>query len=255
MACQRQTIRGLRIAEKPLQIITGILGSRCAECRTWLERAQDRRTLLFGCNVRHSEVPAVGCLIMARPTLSETVYIQQLGRGMRTAEGKRDCMVLDHTPNARRFGSAVDYVPPPLDPAEMKIGHAPANDREPKLRVCPECEAGVPTGAETCPECGVDMPVRSPRVIEVAGELSEMGKPRVPRVETVADQMIFYRMTLWLCIKWGWNPGAAYVRTKNRFSHLKPPPWGWRDLPPLEPMQEVIDWHRSQNIRYAKRHA
>lgn len=38
---------------------------------------------------------AVGCVIMARPTKSKSLYIQCVGRGLRPADGKKDCIILD----------------------------------------------------------------------------------------------------------------------------------------------------------------
>ncbi len=39
--------------------------------------------------------PGVSCVAMARPTRSEGLYAQCVGRGTRLAEGKKDCLVLD----------------------------------------------------------------------------------------------------------------------------------------------------------------
>ncbi|HVK83711.1 MAG TPA: DEAD/DEAH box helicase [Kofleriaceae bacterium] len=39
--------------------------------------------------------PGVSCIAMARPTRSEGLYAQCVGRGTRLAEGKRDCLILD----------------------------------------------------------------------------------------------------------------------------------------------------------------
>jgi hypothetical protein len=39
--------------------------------------------------------PGVSCVAMARPTKSEALYIQCVGRGMRLADQKEDCLVLD----------------------------------------------------------------------------------------------------------------------------------------------------------------
>ena len=39
--------------------------------------------------------PGVSCIAMARPTRSEGMYAQCVGRGTRLAEGKRDCLILD----------------------------------------------------------------------------------------------------------------------------------------------------------------
>ena len=46
----------------------------------------------------HTEV-----LFMARPTMSKTIYLQQLGRGMRTCEGKEFLMVFDFVDNSNLF--------------------------------------------------------------------------------------------------------------------------------------------------------
>jgi len=47
--------------------------------------------------------PKTEVLFMARPTLSKTLYVQQLGRGMRKAEGKDCLMVFDFIDNASMF--------------------------------------------------------------------------------------------------------------------------------------------------------
>ena len=39
--------------------------------------------------------PGVSCVAMARPTRSEGMYAQCIGRGTRLAEGKQDCLILD----------------------------------------------------------------------------------------------------------------------------------------------------------------
>jgi ATP-dependent helicase IRC3 len=51
------------------------------------------------------DFPGVSALIIARPTLSPLLYMQMLGRGMRVAEGKFDCLVMDlvgNQPDPRR---------------------------------------------------------------------------------------------------------------------------------------------------------
>ena len=40
---------------------------------------------------------------MARPTMSKTIYMQQLGRGTRKCEGKEDLLVFDFVDNANMF--------------------------------------------------------------------------------------------------------------------------------------------------------
>ena len=43
--------------------------------------------------------PLVDCVIMARPTQSRALYVQAIGRGLRLAPVKRDCVILDLTDN------------------------------------------------------------------------------------------------------------------------------------------------------------
>jgi DNA repair protein RadD len=35
----------------------------------------------------------VRCIILARPTKSEMLFVQMIGRGLRTADGKNDCLI------------------------------------------------------------------------------------------------------------------------------------------------------------------
>lgn len=48
------------------------------------------------------DIPPVDTILMLRPTESATVFIQQLGRGLRRAEGKSVCTVLDFIGNQRK---------------------------------------------------------------------------------------------------------------------------------------------------------
>lgn len=49
--------------------------------------------------------PKTEILFMARPTMSKTLYIQQLGRGMRKCEGKEYLLVFDFIDNANMFNT------------------------------------------------------------------------------------------------------------------------------------------------------
>lgn len=51
--------------------------------------------------------PKTEVLFMTRPTMSKTIYMQQLGRGMRKSEGKEYLMVFDFVDNANMFNEAL----------------------------------------------------------------------------------------------------------------------------------------------------
>ena len=49
------------------------------------------------------DVPDTDIILMARPTKSKTLYIQCIGRGLRLAPGKTDCLIMDFTDNTTRY--------------------------------------------------------------------------------------------------------------------------------------------------------
>ena len=48
------------------------------------------------------DAPETACICMVCPTRSDLAYVQKLGRGLRTAPGKTNCLVLDFAPAAQR---------------------------------------------------------------------------------------------------------------------------------------------------------
>ena len=62
-------------------------------------------SVLCACDLLNEgwDSPGTEVLFMARPTLSKTLYLQQLGRGMRRSEGKEYLMVFDFIDNANLF--------------------------------------------------------------------------------------------------------------------------------------------------------
>lgn len=48
------------------------------------------------------DIPEVDCLLFLRPTESSTVFLQQMGRGLRLDTGKTTCLILDFIGNQRR---------------------------------------------------------------------------------------------------------------------------------------------------------
>ncbi|MEO1523504.1 MAG: DEAD/DEAH box helicase [Cyanobacteria bacterium J06633_2] len=54
------------------------------------------------------DVPNVGCVQILRPTASLGLYLQMVGRSLRTSEGKDHAIILDHTYNWRSHGLPCD---------------------------------------------------------------------------------------------------------------------------------------------------
>lgn len=77
-----------------------------AERKRILEQYESGKIpVLCACDLLNEgwDSPHTQVLFMARPSMSKTIYMQQLGRGMRKSEGKDHLMVFDFVDNANLF--------------------------------------------------------------------------------------------------------------------------------------------------------
>ena len=72
--------------------------------------AEGSLQVLCACDILNEgwDCPAVEVLLMARPTLSRVIYLQQIGRGMRKAPGKECLIVFDFVDNASRYNQSLN---------------------------------------------------------------------------------------------------------------------------------------------------
>lgn len=101
------------------------------------------------------DAPSVSCISLARPTQSEILYLQQVGRGLRSFPGKTDCLVLDHGYNALRHGHpfmarevSLEGRPPRKMPKEGSIV-----EDSPFFRLCRSCMVANVPDATVCVGC------------------------------------------------------------------------------------------------------
>lgn len=77
------------------------------ERKAIIERFRTGETLVL-CNVNivteGFNLPNIEAVQIARPTKSLSLWLQMVGRGLRTAEGKAHALILDHTDNFARLG-------------------------------------------------------------------------------------------------------------------------------------------------------
>jgi len=193
----------------------------------------------------------VRCIIMARPTKSEILWVQMIGRGLRTAPGKDYLLILDHAGNAERLGFPDEIRHEHLDirrPGE-KGGINPQNGAEPrKPTKCQSCGFLMPPTARQCSQCGAERPRRLSSVENADGELVEfgMGAKVAPtrakeRLARQAGREI-YRQLLSACK----NPGEAAHRYRDIYGI-------WPHHPGAEPkqaMDDVIGWVRHARLRW-----
>ena len=107
------------------------------------------------------DAPSVKCIIDCFPTKSVTVYVQRVGRIMRTHEEKEFAIYLDHAGNFDKFGYAEDIVP-----TELHDGEKPHREqdlvtikekKEAKVQECPACFQKM-QGVK-CMACGYAVPM------------------------------------------------------------------------------------------------
>jgi DNA repair protein RadD len=113
----------------------------------------------------------VRCIILARPTKSEILYVQIIGRGLRTGIGKDYCLILDHSDTTLRLGFVTDIHHTELDNGKQRTVSKASVSEEKKPRECPACHALK--NAWQCANCGF-APERKDKVTVRPGELVEL---------------------------------------------------------------------------------
>jgi DNA repair protein RadD len=197
----------------------------------------------------------VRCIILARPTKSEMLFVQIIGRGLRKATGKDDCLILDHSDNHLRLGFVTDISHAELDRGERKKA---AERKAPLPKECPKCAFLKPPKTAKCPCCGFKPEARS-AVDEMAGELEEMvrgtgSKSGGPKNHIrLQGQWIpyaaFFGQLKQYARERGYKPGWAANQYRNAIGTW---PNHYASAPEQPVSYEVASWIRSQLIRYAK---
>lgn len=188
------------------------------------------------------DYPAASCAVMARPTKSLMLYIQQAGRVLRIAGGKQDAIILDHAGNTERHGFVTDPLPTKLDSGERKDRKATERE-EPLPKTCSKCHF-VKT-SHICPNCGF-APERQNSVEEEAGVLVEVtGKKKL----LTQDKARLYAELRTIANARGWSEG--------RLSHVFRDITGvwpnkYRDHPALPPSVETLTMVQHLAIRFAR---
>jgi DNA repair protein RadD len=96
------------------------------------------------------DYPDIDLVVMLRPTMSASLYVQMAGRGMRVKSHTDHCLVLDFAGVVETHGP-ITNVQPPKKSASDGEGEAP-------VKVCDACGELVHISAMTCPACGAAFP-------------------------------------------------------------------------------------------------
>lgn len=101
------------------------------------------------------DYPALDCLVFARPTLSARLFVQAIGRVLRTSPGKESGFLLDLTDNTARFGTDIDKIKADI-PRRVIEGKLRKDEM---WKFCPQCAAECHQSLRKCESCGYEWPV------------------------------------------------------------------------------------------------
>ena len=97
------------------------------------------------------DCPAIETVIMARPTASYGLYVQQFGRALRLLDGKQFGLIIDMVGNVKRHGL-------PDAPREWSLDRREKRGKSdagaPAVKTCSECMGVYAVGPTSCPYCG-----------------------------------------------------------------------------------------------------
>lgn len=132
------------------------------------------------------DLPVLEVAILLRPTQSLGLYLQQVGRVLRTSPGKDHALILDHAGNVERHGL-------PDEEREWSLDGRANNRRSSKtgecatVRICPRCFAAQIPGRLACSYCGHTFELKPREVEQVEGDLIEVD-PAIIRQRRAREQ-------------------------------------------------------------------
>lgn len=163
------------------------------------------------------DYPGAEVAILARPTKSLSLYIQQVGRVLRISPetGKTQAIILDHSGNTEEHGFVDDEIDYKLDTTSKgEKSIIIKKIIEKTTAICPSCFFVKDTFQ--CTNCGFEHLPKN-KVVATSGYLVEIEKVDNKKVikgsakdKLCVDKERLYSELLLLCNNKKWKPGRAY---------------------------------------------
>ncbi len=205
-----------------------------------------------------TDIPSVSCIVLARPTKSFGLYRQIVGRGLRPAPGKTDCLILDHADAIRMHGIPTsDVVWDLVSDSRAWKDVAPHERTAPADWTCEGCgfvnQASRSPYCLSCGERAMKLPqglaVEDGHLIRVDSQTPE--KAPKPREYTMEQKGSFFAELRSYARSKGYREGWIANQYRQKFGV-------WPNAPeirqaPNRPVSEsTLSWIRSRQIAYAK---
>lgn len=206
-------------------------------------------TLTTGC-----DWPFISCIVLARPTKSEMLFTQIIGRGLRKHPSKDYCLILDHSDTTKRLGFVTDMGRDFLDDGTPRTAQ-PREKKEREPIECSNCHAVVSPVNKACPECGHEFQ-RKAEVTYTPGKLEEVtqGKPRERQLVmwTREEKQSFWSQVLGYSKERDKSEAWCLAQYRTKFGE-----WPSKERPalldvPIEPLPAFRNWIKSRLIAFVK---
>jgi len=195
----------------------------------------------------------VRCIVLARPTKSEMLFVQIVGRGLRTADGKDHCLILDHSDNHLRLGFVTDIDASHNKLNDGKTKETASEDIQVRLpKECPQCGFLKRARMAKCPACGFVAERIGPlEGVEVkSGKLEELKQAKKDgRTYTLEEKNVVLGELKRYALDKGYKEGWALNKYREKFGV-------WpvtKNVAPADQISvETSSWITSRNIAWAK---
>ncbi len=189
----------------------------------------------------------VRCIVLARPTKSEMLFVQIIGRGLRTAPGKADCLILDHSDTHLRLGFVTDIHHDRLDDGRERQKRDARERPDPCRRSAPRAASSSRRRSMPARPAASSRRSRARSVARTASS-SRCGRSR-RGPKTFEKANLFGQLKL-VGRRRGYSSGWA----ANQFRELTGVwPNHYRDAPEVEPTPEILGWVKSRAIAFARK--
>lgn len=155
------------------------------------------------------------CGILARPTKSLRLYMQQVGRFLRPWNGITP-FILDHAGNFDRHQA------PHVDRVWSLDKQSERAKTAGDFKVCPDCYAYITSHLRTCPHCDHSF---ARQMDEEAAKIREVNVPLVERTQAIDPRRRDFDEWFETARKKGYKPTWASVQYREKYGGW--PPWGW----------------------------
>ena len=201
----------------------------------------------IACLTEGCDWPFVDLIGLCRPTKSEMLYVQIIGRGLRKWLGKRWCLILDHSDTTKRLGFVTDVHHDTLDDGKHRIKKAAKREKRETPAECLSCGALRRPQQKKCWSCGYEGK-RQTKVQHAEGELKELTRGKQLKF-SMEDKQRFWSGAL----HWGYQRGKSRDTMAGYYKrHFGVWPKGLRELAMEDPETSALCTKSAQDFARRK---